>query len=174
VHTGRIIAYAAIGAVSAYGAFKLYGHFKHRGPAINESAADKLPPPRETDKPEEGVRINPSPKAETVTPNPIVRSRGYTRDTLTLSGDAIAAAAPRFAVRDDGMESGTRILSYIPSLSLGPGARDSDGVATGVGSVYRDTPTVDTARAVDPRADSEDPSILGLFGITRTRRTVNV
>ena len=107
MHTGRIIAYAAIGAVSAYGAFRLYSHYRNRGPAINESAADKLPPPGSIPElPLEPVKPP---------PNPIVRSRGFSRDTLTLSGD-VRGAVPRFAVRDDGMDSGTRILSYIPSM----------------------------------------------------------
>lgn len=154
MHTGRIIAYAAIGGVSAFGAFMLYKHLKNRGPAIDEAAADKLPPPGDIpETPMEPVKL-PS--------NPIVRSRGFSRDSLSLLGDVrgpvtkfrsysrdavsltsdVRDAAHRFAMRDDGHETGTQIFSYIPSMSLG-----GDRVATGSGVA-----TVDTANEIRARS----------------------
>lgn len=143
MHTGRIIAYAAIGGVSAFGAFMLYKHFKNRGPAIDEAMADKLPPstsPRVKDL--QDIR----PIAES---NPVSKFRSYSRDAVSLTSD-VRGAVPRFAVRDDarfavrddGHETGTQIFSYIPSMSLG-----GDRVATGSGVA-----TVDTANEIRARS----------------------
>lgn len=150
MHTGRIIAYAAIGGVSAFGAFMLYKHLKNRGPAIDEAMADKLPP-----------STSPRVKDLQDISNPIVRSRGFSRDSLSLLGDVrgpvtkfrsysrdavsltsdVRDAVHRFAMRDDGHETGTQIFSYIPSMSLG-----GDRVATGSGVA-----TVDTANEIRAR-----------------------
>lgn len=135
MHTGRIIAYAAIGGVSAFGAFMLYKHLKNRGPAIDEAMADKLPPstsPRVKDL--QDIR----PIAES---NPVSKFRSYSRDAVSLTSD-VRGAVPRFAMRDDGHETGTQILSYIPSMSLG-----GDRVATGSGVA-----TVDTANEIRARS----------------------
>ena len=151
MHTGRIIAYVAIGGASAFGAFMLYKHLKNRGPAIDEAMADKLPP-------------SPSPRVKDLQDisNPIVRSRGFSRDSLSLLGDVrgpvtkfrsysrdavsltsdVRDAVHRFAMRDDGHETGTQIFSYIPSMSLG-----GDRVATGSGVA-----TVDTANEIRARS----------------------
>lgn len=155
MHTGRIIAYVAIGGASAFGAFMLYKHLKNRGPAIDEVMADKLPP-----------STSPRVKDLQDISNPIVRSRGFSRDSLSLLGDVrgpvtnpvtkfrsysrdavsltsgVRGAVPRFAMRDDGHETGTQILSYIPSMSLG-----GDRVATGSGVA-----TVDTANEIRARS----------------------
>jgi hypothetical protein len=138
MHTGRIIAYAAIGGVSAFGAFMLYKHLKNRGPAIDETAADKLPAPVDPTGLKGGLM-----ERDTVTlnSNPIVRSRGFSRDSLSLLGD-VRGSVPRFAMRDDGHETGTQIFSYIPSMSLG-----GDRVATGSGVA-----TVDTANEIRARS----------------------
>lgn len=143
MHTGRIIAYAAIGGVSAFGAFMLYKHLKNRGPAIDEAMADKLPPstsPRVKDL--QDIR----PIAES---NPVSKFRSYSRDAVSLTSDVRGAVPrfavrddPRFAVRDDGHETGTQIFSYIPSMSLG-----GDRVATGSGVA-----TVDTANEIRARS----------------------
>ena len=131
MHTGRIIAYAAIGGVSAFGAFMLYKHFKNRGPAIDEAAADKLPPPTPVPSlPEEPVKLHPTAKF-----------RSYSRDAVSLTS-GVRGAVPRFAMRDDGHDTGTQILSYIPSMSLG-----GDRVATGSGVA-----TVDTANEIRARS----------------------
>lgn len=135
MHTGRIIAYAAIGGVSAFGAFMLYKHLKNRGPAIDEAMADKLPPstsPRVKDL--QDIR----PIAES---NPVSKFRSYSRDAVSLTS-GVRGAVPRFAMRDDGHETGTQILSYIPSMSLG-----GDRVATGSGVA-----TVDTANEIRARS----------------------
>jgi hypothetical protein len=168
MHTGRIIAYAAIGGVSAFGAFMLYKHLKNRGPAINEAAADKLPAPVDPTGLKGGLM-----ERDTVT-NPVTKFRAYSRDAVSLtsgvrgavprfamrddghpvtrfraySRDAVSltsgvrGAVPRFAMRDDGHETGTQIFSYIPSMSLG-----GDGVATGSGVA-----TVDTANEIRARS----------------------
>lgn len=162
MHTGRIIAYAAIGGVSAFGAFMLYKHLKNRGPAIDEAAADKLPPPGGI--PETPMEPVNSPRVKDLQDisNPIVRSRGFSRDSLSLLGDVrgpvtkfrsysrdavsltsgVRGAVPRFAMRDDGHETGAQIFSYIPSMSLG-----GDRVATGSGVA-----TVDTANEIRARS----------------------
>lgn len=135
MHTGRIIAYAAIGGASAFGAFMLYKHLKNRGPAIDEAMADKLPPstsPRVKDL--QDIR----PIAES---NPVSKFRYYSRDAVSLTSSA-RDAAHRFAMRDDGHETGTQIFSYIPSMSLG-----GDRVATGSGVA-----TVDTANEIQARS----------------------
>lgn len=159
MHTGRIIAYAAIGGVSAFGAFMLYKHLKNRGPAIDEAMADKLPPsPSPRVKDLQDIRpiaeSNPVSKfrsysrdAVSLTSdvrgavNPVSRSRSYSRDAVSLTSD-VRGAVPRFAMRDDGHETGTQIFSYIPSMSLG-----GDRVATGSGVA-----TVDTANEIRARS----------------------
>jgi hypothetical protein len=135
MHTGRIIAYAAIGGVSAFGAFMLYKHLKNRGPAIDETAADKLPAPVDPTGLKGGLM-----ERDTVT-NPVTKFRAYSRDAVSLTS-GVRGAVPRFAMRDDGHETGTQIFSYIPSMSLG-----GDGVATGSGVA-----TVDTANEIRARS----------------------
>jgi len=136
MHTGRIIAYVAIGGASAFGAFMLYKHLKNRDPAINEAAADKLPAPVDPTGLKGGLM-----ERDTVTLNPVTKFRAYSRDAVSLTS-GVRGAVPRFAMRDDGHETGTQIFSYIPSMSLG-----GDRVATGSGVA-----TVDTANEIRARS----------------------